>query len=170
MERGRGDKAPDHHLPGRCEWGKANGHFARSVCGGFPLKKRKPEAFGKRKRVLVIDDEVELCSLLEAVLTDEGYAVLSCCDPVEGLRIARKERPHLVLLDLRMPKMDGLQVLQEMKKHDETIRVIIITGFPNISQARDAIRLGAHDYITKPFDLSYIKAVVRDALEPASWA
>jgi len=103
-------------------------------------------------------------------LTDEGYAVLSCCDPEEGLRIARKERPHLVLLDLKMPKMGGIQVLQEMKKHDETIRVIIIAGFTNISQARDAIRLGADDYITKPFDLSYIKAAVRDALEPVSWA
>lgn len=159
-----------YHLLARCEWGKANGRFARSSCGGFPLKKRKPEASGKKKRVLVIDDEVELCSLLEAALTDEGYAVLSCCDPEEGLRTARKERPDLVLLDLKMPKMDGIQVLQEMKKHDETIRVIIITGFTNISQARDAIRLGADDYITKPFDLSYIKAAVRDALEPASWA
>jgi DNA-binding NtrC family response regulator len=155
---------------GRCEWGKANGRFAGSACGGFLLKKRKPEAFGKKKRILVIDDEVELCNLLEAALTDEGYAVLSCCDPEEGLRLALKERPDLVLLDLKMPKMDGLQVLQEMKRHDETIPVIIITGFTNISQARDAIHLGAHDYITKPFDLSYIKAAVRDAIEPAPWA
>lgn len=118
----------------------------------------------KRPDILVIDDEMEICGFLKDVLTTEGYVVATATDPKEGLRIVEQSRPDLVLLDLKMPGMSGIDVLRRIKKIDEGMAVIIITGFGSMDTARAAMRLDAFDYITKPFDLSHVKAVVKDAL------
>lgn len=119
----------------------------------------------EERTIVVIDDEVEICDLLKDLLTAEGYKVSTATDSEQGLQMAMKQRPDLVLLDMNMPRMDGIEVLRQIKKADEAISVIIITGFININLARDAMRLGAFDYITKPFDLAYVKALVENALE-----
>jgi len=118
----------------------------------------------KRTRILVIDDEPEICGFLKDLLTAEGYAISTATDPEKGLYLAEKLKPDLVLLDLKMPRMDGIEVLRRLKRADETIEVIIITGFGTMDSARAAMRLGAFDYITKPFDLAHVKALVKDAL------
>jgi DNA-binding NtrC family response regulator len=117
--------------------------------------------------IIVIDDEAEVCGLLKDLLTSEGYRVSAATDPQKGLQMVLKQEPDAVLLDLGMPKMDGFQVLKEIKKSNEALPVIIITGFVNIGLAREAIRLGAFDYVTKPFDVAYIKALVKNALDQA---
>jgi DNA-binding NtrC family response regulator len=114
--------------------------------------------------ILVIDDEEEICGFLKDLFTAEGYTVHTATEPEKGLELAQDLRPDVVLLDLKMPRMDGIEVLRRIKKIDEAIAVIIITGFGTMDSARAAIRLGAFDYITKPFDLSHVKALVKDAL------
>jgi len=114
--------------------------------------------------ILVIDDEVEICSFLKDLLTAEGYTVVTASDPEEGLQRAEKLKPDVVLLDLKMPRMDGIEVLRRIKKIDEAIAVIIITAYGTMDSAKAAMRLGAFDYITKPFDLAHLKVLVRDAL------
>lgn len=121
----------------------------------------------KQCSIIVIDDEVEMCDLLEDLLTPEGYQVSTATDPKKGLQMVVKQIPDVVLLDLKMPEMDGFQVLREIKKSNEAVPVIIISGFLNIRLAREAISLGAFDYITKPFDLAYVKALIKNALDQA---
>ena len=119
---------------------------------------------GKKPRILVIDDEVEICNFLKDLLTTEGYTVFTASDPLKGLQMTEKLRPDLVLLDLMMPQMSGIEVLRRIKKIDGTIAVTIITGFGSMDTARAAMRLEAFDYVTKPFDLAHVKALVKDAL------
>ena len=114
--------------------------------------------------ILVIDDEVGICDLLKDVLTAEGYAVFTANDPEKGLRMVEELTPDLVLLDLKMPKMNGIEVLRRIKRFDDATAVIITTGTGTEDTARAATRLGAFDYVGKPFDFAHLKALVRDAL------
>ncbi len=115
-------------------------------------------------RILVIDDEVDICSFLRDMLTAEGYTVYTASAPDKGLAMTRRLLPDLVMLDLKMPEMSGIEVLRRIKEIDENAVVIIITGFGTLESAKEAMRLGAYDYVTKPFDLAHLKALVREAL------
>ncbi len=114
--------------------------------------------------ILVIDDEEEICGFLQDLLTGEGYEVFTATDPQKGLQMVEELRPDIVILDLKMPTMDGIEVLRRIKKIDEAIAVVIATGFGAMDSAKAAMRLGAFDYITKPFDLPHVKALVKDAI------
>jgi DNA-binding NtrC family response regulator len=114
--------------------------------------------------ILIIDDEEEICSFLSDLLTREGYTAITANNPEEGLAKVEELRPDLVLLDLKMPRMDGVEVLRRIKTFDETIPVVIMTGYGTMDSAMAAMRLGAFDYITKPFDLAHVKALIKDAL------
>lgn len=119
----------------------------------------------KKPQILVIDDEKDICYYFEKTLTPEGYDVFTALDGVDGLKIVREKKPDIVLLDLKMPKMEGIEVLQLIKKVDKNIIVIVITGYGTMDTARMAMKFGAFDYITKPIDLKYVKAVIRDGLK-----
>ena len=116
-------------------------------------------------QILVIDDEKDICNLFREILTSEGYIVLTALDGMRGLKIAEEKKPDIVLLDLKMPKMDGIEVLRRIKKIDKNIIVIIITAYGTMDTARMAMKLGAYDYITKPFDINYVKAVIKDGVK-----
>ena len=94
-----------------------------------------------------------------------GYNVITECDPVNAVTLADKERPDCVLLDIKMPKVDGMEVLSRIKGIDKSISVIMITGYGNIQTAMESMKLGAYDYITKPFDLEFLKTMVKRCLE-----
>lgn len=119
----------------------------------------------KNAKVLVVDDEKGICDFFQKVLPQEGYEVSVASDGEKGLDVVKKEKPMVVLLDIRMPGMDGVEVLREIKKIDKNIVVIIITAYSTMRTARETMRLGAYDYITKPFNLDYIKALIKDALK-----
>lgn len=119
----------------------------------------------KKPQILVIDDEKDICYYFEKALTPEGYDVFTALDGVDGLKIVKEKKPDIVLLDLKMPKMEGIEVLQHIKKVDKNIIVIVITGYGTMDTARMAMKFGAFDYITKPIDLKYVKAVIRDGLK-----
>ncbi len=118
--------------------------------------------------ILVVDDEKGVYDLFHRILKKNGYTVLVAKDGKEALELVDKKSPDLVILDLKLPDMNGIQVLRRLKKINENIEVIMITGYGTMKTARMAMSLGAYDYITKPFDINYIKALIKDALSTDS--
>lgn len=111
-------------------------------------------------KILVVDDEIEACNALKEFLEVKGYEVHTAQDGKTALDQVQELRPQLVLLDMIMPGMHGIEVLQEIKKIDPEIGVIMVTVVTNEAQAKKALELGAYDYITKPVDLNYLDTVV----------
>ena len=116
-------------------------------------------------RILVVDDEIAIVDILKAFLEDKEHKVFAAYDGVEAVEIAKRERPHIILLDIYLPKMDGIQVLQAVREFDETIGIIIMTGFREKDVAQKAIEMGAFDYINKPFDFDYLERVLDTKLQ-----
>jgi two-component system, NtrC family, response regulator PilR len=115
--------------------------------------------------VLVIDDEEIMREILQALLEREGYAVRMAASGQEGLDLARALPFDAVIVDVMMPGIDGLQVLEELKKHDEGLPVLMITAYAAIDTARRAKTLGAYDYIHKPFKNDEVLVILRNAIE-----
>jgi two-component system NtrC family response regulator len=117
------------------------------------------------RKVLAIDDDISFRRVLEYNLQEEGYEVLTAATGEEGLRLFDEQRTDLVITDMKMPGMDGLQVLKGIKERSPETLVIIITAFGAVDSAVEAMKLGAYDYITKPFNRDELKLVVRKALQ-----
>jgi len=120
----------------------------------------------KRKPIiLVVDDDDGVLKLFDITLRNE-YKVLTVNNGREALELANKKKLDLVILDLKMPDMNGIEILRRINRIDENIEVIIITGYGTMKSARVAMKLGAYDYITKPFQIDYVKGLIKDALSP----
>lgn len=117
-----------------------------------------------KKRILVVDDEPRVRTSLKLVL-EPTYDVLQAADAHEGLDLFKKEAPHLVLLDVILPGMDGLAVLEKMQSEDRSTPVIMLTGTKAVKTAVDAMKLGAADYISKPFEIDELRIIISKALE-----
>ncbi|MEP6982417.1 MAG: sigma-54 dependent transcriptional regulator [Sphingomicrobium sp.] len=117
--------------------------------------------------VLVVDDEADIRDLVSGVLEDEGYAVRTAADSTQTLDAIEERRPSMVLLDvwLQGSKLDGLQLLQEIKQRDSTIPVLVISGHGNLDTAVAAVREGAVDFIEKPFEAERLIYLVDRATE-----
>ena len=111
-------------------------------------------------RILVVDDEIVICDVLKEFLTLKGHEVHTALHGKAAIAKVKMERPHIVLLDILMPGMRGLKVLQDIKRLDPRIAVIMITGVMNKDVAKTAIALGAYDYISKPVDFEYLETVL----------
>ena len=109
------------------------------------------------QRVLVVDDEPKAIELLQEFLTVKGYEVLTAPNGEEALRKVKEDRPHLILLDICMPKMDGLEVLKRVREIDQEVGVIMVTAVHEEETGRQALKMGAFDYITKPLDFQYLE-------------
>ena len=108
-------------------------------------------------KVLVVDDEPEAVELLVEFLSAKGYEVLTATNGEEAVRRVKEDRPHLVLLDVRMPKMDGMEALRRIREIDPEMGVIMVTGVNEEDVGRKALEQGAFDYIVKPLDLKYLE-------------
>lgn len=117
------------------------------------------------KQVLIIDDENFIRENLERILTQENYKVFTARDGKTGIEIINKENIDIVLLDLNLPDLNGIEVLKKIKSLEPEILVIIITGYATVDSAVEALKLGAYDYIKKPFKADAIKLIVKLALE-----
>ncbi len=120
------------------------------------------------KTVLVIDDDESLRRVVEYNLHEEGYRVLTATDGTSGLQAFQGQPVDLVLSDVRMPEMDGLELLTRVKAMQPDLPVIILTAHGTINSAVEAMKLGAFDYLTKPFNREQLKAAVRKALAVAA--
>jgi two-component system NtrC family response regulator len=119
----------------------------------------------RRVKILVIDDDESLRRVLEYNLAQEGYAVLAASGGEQGLDLLKKEGADLVVTDVRMPGMDGLQVLEGVRKVDPNVQVIILTAFGTIEMAVEAMKAGAFHYISKPFNRDELKLTIKKALQ-----
>jgi len=118
-------------------------------------------------KILVVDDEINMQYVLSAMLKKEGLEVCTASDGVEALKILKDERVSVVVTDLKMPRLDGMELFAEVAKEYPNIPVIIITAYGTVATAVDALKRGAFDYITKPFDQEEIKNVVFKAIKTA---
>jgi len=117
------------------------------------------------ERILVIDDKPESVELLaEYILRPSGYVPLVATDSEEGLRLALEEQPDLVIVDQKMPKLSGLDILRALREHQSDIPAILITAYGSEAVIVEALRLGARDYITKPFDVDELLNAVDKTL------
>jgi two-component system, NtrC family, response regulator AtoC len=119
----------------------------------------------KRSKLLVVDDEHLIRWSLEQNLTKQGYDVVTAASGEDALRLVREEQPDLVLLDIQLPGISGIDVLEKIKDHDDDIIVIMVTANSGLENAVNAMRLGAYDYVSKPFNLDELSIVVRKALD-----
>ena len=116
--------------------------------------------------ILIVDDEAQLVSLLSRFFSRLGFTVLTAPNGREGLKRAEEEHPDLVLLDIRMPGMDGMQVLRRIRARAPEISVIMITAAQDTILASESMALGAYDYITKPIDFPHLERTVLSLFPP----
>jgi two-component system response regulator AtoC len=114
-------------------------------------------------RILVIDDEAPVCRLVSTIFCAEGFDVFTAQDGPLGIGMALTERPDVVLLDLRMPGLDGLAILERLKTDDPTLPVVMLTGSTDVKDAVRSMQLGAFDYLSKPVNREEVVLVVRRA-------
>ncbi len=115
--------------------------------------------------ILIIDDDEMVLQTLQDVLGEEGYDVLATADGPRGIEIVKGKRPILVLLDLALPSMNGLEVLRKIRDIDAKIRVIVITGYGTEEASQVARRYGAFDFLGKPVATQTLLDKIRAALE-----
>ncbi len=113
-----------------------------------------------RARILVIDDTPSVVDILVTCLGEEGHTVLSALTSDEGLKLVILFRPDVVLLDIALPGINGIEVLKRIRAIDPAIAVIMVTGNTDPQLAHEALELGARAYVDKPFDLTYLRRVV----------
>lgn len=116
-------------------------------------------------KILIIDDEKSIRNTLKEILSYEKYEVHEAADGIEGLKMAEKEKYDIVLCDIKMPKMDGIEVLEKLLEKNIDVPVVMISGHGNIETAVEALKKGAFDYISKPLDLNRMLVTVRNAME-----
>lgn len=117
------------------------------------------------EKILVVDDEQSLREVLSIMLKRTGYAVTSAADGEEAIELLNKDIFDLVITDLRMPKIDGMEVLKAAKSASPETVVLLITAFASADSAVEAMKQGAYDYLTKPFQVDEVQLIIRNALE-----
>jgi two-component system response regulator (stage 0 sporulation protein F) len=111
-------------------------------------------------KLLVVDDENDICDFVKTFFKDRGFHVFTALNGEDALSIAKKERPDMVLLDIKMKGMDGLAALKHIKELDRSIKIIMVTALVDQDKMHEAYKLGACDYITKPLILDYLEQTV----------
>ncbi len=107
----------------------------------------------KKSAILVVDDEDALRTVLSGELSNEGYDVRTAADGDEAITELEKNPFDLILLDIKMPRMNGFEVLKFVKKNYPSVKVIMLTGFADLKNAIESKKLGAEDFVSKPYDL-----------------
>ncbi|WCK55891.1 response regulator [Aneurinibacillus sp. Ricciae_BoGa-3] len=115
--------------------------------------------------VLIVDDDKDICYLLATAIQSDDIEILSAHSSKEAMILFDNNRPDLVLLDIQLPEMTGIQVLEQMKKIDNNCQIIMVTAYATIDTAIQAMKLGALDYVCKPFKLPELRETVRNAIE-----
>src|ERR687886_1862822 len=115
-------------------------------------------------RLFIVDDEPGICRVLSTLFTRDGWEVVTFNNPTEALKAAPGSDVDVVITDLQMPEMTGVELLQALRQGGHLMPVLVITAHGTIASAVEAMRLGAFDYLTKPFDVESVKLSVQRAL------
>ena len=110
--------------------------------------------------LLVVDDDVDVCNYLEELLARDGFAVQAVHDPAEAVEVLRQGEFHICIVDLMMPRISGIDLLGQIRRLDDDVAVIILTGHPSLETATASIQHDVSAYIRKPFDVDEFRAVV----------
>ena len=117
-------------------------------------------------KVLVVDDEQDIRETLKDILEKEGYSVEMAGSGTEAISKIDSIKPDLILMDVRMPGMNGVDLLKKLREINEDVPVAMITAYEDVALAEEALKLGAYDYIKKPFDLDYLRESVLSKVIP----
>src|SRR5262249_11288943 len=120
-----------------------------------------------RPLLLVVDDEPSVLALIRRVAEGEGFEVVTSSDGRHAIETATERRPELVLVDLRMPDVGGLDIVRSVRSVDPKATIVLMTGHATIDSAVEAVKCGAGDYLTKPFDLSRLRRMFARVREEA---
>ena len=115
--------------------------------------------------LMVVDDEPWLRRVFERVLSEDGYDVVTVDNGRDAISLFGKVHPDVVILDILMPDMDGMATLRELRRRSRKAHIVMLTALGTVQSAREAMLLGADEYITKPFDLEVLKLLLRDGLD-----
>ena len=115
-------------------------------------------------KVLVVDDDQDVCDYLQDFLTREGHRVSTLVKPMDALLEIKEGRYQIVLLDIRMPELDGIALLRQIRAIDSDVCVIIMTAYPSVDSAIDTMKADAFDYLRKPFDNESLRDVIQRAV------
>lgn len=114
-------------------------------------------------KILVVDDDTDYNLYLTKFLSDEGYQVKGITTPMDAITTLEQEKFHIVILDLKMPRISGTELLKEIKAKFSNICVIVLTGYPSFKSAVETMKLDAFDYLKKPFDLNDLRKALGNA-------
>jgi DNA-binding NtrC family response regulator len=117
------------------------------------------------ERILVVDDELFVRELLLEYLSSQGYEVSLADSGEKAVKLMQSEPANVVLVDLKMPGIDGIETLKQIRKTTPGVLAIVMTGYPTIESSIEALRCGAYDYVVKPFKLNDLKSSIEKALE-----
>lgn len=118
----------------------------------------------KGKKLLIVDDQYGIRVLLDEVFGKDGYETYQAANGKTALEIVRKETPDLVILDMKIPGMDGIEILKNIKKVNPSIKVIMMTAYGELDMIKEATTLGASTHFTKPFDIDELRSAVEKQL------
>ena len=119
--------------------------------------------YGDKPSVLVVDDDVTIREMISKILSRNGYQVVLASDGFEALNLLEQDQIKIVITDMKMPEMDGMELIQLISKNYPDIKIIVMTAFDDIYTIKDAIMKGADEYITKPFNSHEINIIVERA-------
>ena len=111
-------------------------------------------------KILVVDDEVKACKLLKRFLELKGYEVIVSNEGEDAIEEAKNEKPDAILLDIRMPGMEGTEVLKRIREFDKDVGIIMVTAVKEEATGKGALEAGADEYITKPIDFNYLETTI----------
>ena len=116
------------------------------------------------RKLLIVDDEVEICDFLKSFFEEKDFNVRFATSGQKALQAIAKDQPHVVLLDIQMPVMDGMTTLKQIKSQYPGVKVIMVTAVETREKIEEAMRLGADNYITKPLSLEYLERDVQEKI------
>jgi DNA-binding NtrC family response regulator len=143
----------------RADWHNG-GTVRRTAASKFNVNTRQ-----EKTAILIVEDEAKMRRLLELQLGEEGFIVHSAADAEVGLQLLVREKPDLVVTDLRLPGMSGLEFLQAVKRVNAALPVVVMTAYGTVESAVEAMKIGASDFVTKPFSLAELVLVIRKELD-----
>jgi DNA-binding response OmpR family regulator len=116
-------------------------------------------------KLLVVDDEHDICDFVKNFFEERGFLVFTALSGEDALAFAKKDRPDIVLLDIKMKGMDGIATLKHLKELDKTLKIIMVTALEDQDKMNEACKLGACEYITKPLVLDHLERAVENRLK-----
>jgi DNA-binding NtrC family response regulator len=125
---------------------------------------KRNNASKKGRKILIVEDDEKVLNFLTRLLSSKGYSTVKAERGSQAIHLASIARPDMVILDLSLPDCSGIEVLGQLKAMDEAIQVIILTGYGSQKTVRDAMELGAFEFLTKPFEVGELCAVIQKAI------